>query len=59
VPDHRGRATFIGRYEADFAYVDRQGVTHVEDVKGIKTAVYALKKRLVEALWGIAVEEVR
>ena len=47
----------ICRYEADFRYIDKEkigkdgqvGCTVVEDVKGYKTAVYKLKKKLVEA----------
>lgn len=36
-------------YKADFCYVDRKtGKTLVEDVKGVKTQVYAMKKKLFE-----------
>ena len=48
-------------YIADFVYTTkRDGVSqqHVEDVKGVKTDVYQLKKRLMWHLWGINVEEV-
>lgn len=38
-------------YIADFAYLSRGGVRVVEDVKGVKTPVYRLKKKLVEALY--------
>ena len=46
-------------YIADFRYLDvsfagpqgQQGMTVVEDVKGYKTAVYRLKKKLVEAMY--------
>jgi len=42
--DGNGRALY---YEADFSYVEYQSNTRVvEDVKGVKTAVYQLKKRL-------------
>jgi len=48
----------IGRYVADFAYDDvKTGARVVEDVKGVKTPVYRLKKRLVEALYGIRIQE--
>ena len=47
----------ICRYIADFRYV-RAGVTVVEDVKGIRTREYELKKRLMRAVHGIEVEEV-
>ncbi len=46
-------------YFADFRYFDcekRKWV--VEDAKGVRTAVYKLKKRLVEALYGIKIVEV-
>ena len=33
-------------YRADFEYVDERGKTVVEDVKGMKTDVYRLKKKL-------------
>jgi hypothetical protein len=47
----------VCRYVADFVYVrNRQRV--VEDVKGHITAVYKLKKRLMQAAHGIAIEEV-
>ena len=46
-------------YIADFRYLDvsfagpqgQQGITVVEDVKGYKTDVYRLKKKLVEAMF--------
>ena len=46
-------------YIADFRYLDvsfagpqgQQGMTVVEDVKGYKTDVYRLKKKLVEAMY--------
>lgn len=50
----------IATYRADFAYDDREtGTRVVEDVKGVRTAVYVLKKRLVFALYGVAIREVR
>lgn len=55
-----GEATQVGVYKADFRYfnVDHGG-TVVEDVKGMSTVVYRLKKRLVEALYGIRIQEIR
>lgn len=47
----------ICRYEADFVYIE-DGQRVVEDVKGMKTAVYRLKKRWVEAEYGITVTEI-
>ena len=44
-------------YIADFQYQDIEG-RHVEDAKGFKTDVYKLKKKLVEALYDIKIEEV-
>jgi len=59
----------IGYYEADFFFRDitadktptvstNYGKWRVIDVKGMKTQVYALKKKLAEACWGITIEEV-
>lgn len=44
------------RYFADFTYM-RNGVKVVEDVKGIRTRVYAMKKKLL-ADRGIEIQEV-
>lgn len=49
----------VGRYDADFRYVDCvNGEVVTEDVKGIRTPVYRLKKRLVEALYPTVIREV-
>ena len=49
----------VAVYVADFRYVDRQARDIVvEDVKGVRTAVYRLKKRFVEAQYGITISEV-
>jgi Protein of unknown function (DUF1064) len=51
----------VGVYRADFRYRrGPTGVLVVEDVKSTatKTAVYRLKKRIVEAAYGITVSEV-
>ncbi len=49
----------IGTYKADFQYTECEtGEQVVEDVKGMKTPVYNLKKKLVAALYGIQVREV-
>lgn len=46
-------------YKADFRYLDKQtGDIVVEDVKGVRTALYKLKKKLVEAAHGIEVQEI-
>ena len=52
----------IGFYRADFRYeVAETSTMVVEDVKSpaTKTAVYRLKKKLVKALYGKAINEVR
>ena len=48
----------ICKYLADFTYVDNKGVFHVEDVKGMRTPLYKLKKRMVEATYPVKIEEV-
>lgn len=56
----------ICTYVADFRYFSRDdgpqnqvGHLHVEDVKGTKTPIYRLKKKLVEALYpGVKIEEI-
>lgn len=47
----------IGKYIGDFRY-RREGNEVVEDVKGVRTAVYRLKKRLMKAVHQIDVVEV-
>lgn len=49
----------LGKYLADFAYLDAATQREiVEDVKGVKTAVYRLKKKLVWAIYRIKIVEV-
>ena len=50
----------VCKYRADFRYIDHERqCTVVEDVKGYKTDVYRLKKKLVEALYpGTVIEEI-
>lgn len=49
----------VAKYIADFQYTNlKTGEIVVEDVKGFKTPVYALKKKLVEAIHGITVTEI-
>lgn len=46
-------------YVADFEYTTTADMKmHVEDVKGFKTDVYKLKKKLVEALYNLTIEEI-
>ena len=49
----------IGKYIADFQYTDRDGNRVIEDVKGVSTPVYRLKKKLVEAIHEINITEIR
>jgi Protein of unknown function (DUF1064) len=54
-----GRPVKLGEYVADFRYC-LHGVVDggvVEDVKGIKTALYKWKKKHVEAQYGIVIRE--
>ena len=46
------------KYRCDFYYTDSNNVVHVVDVKGLKTDVYKLKKKLFEYKYRIAIEEV-
>ena len=47
-----------GEYVADFQYLDNvKGHLVVEDVKGVRTAVFKLKRALVEAIYGIRILE--
>jgi hypothetical protein len=45
-------------YIADFIYLTAAGDPVFEDVKGVKTAVYQLKKKLVKAVYGIDIVEI-
>ena len=45
------------KYIADFVYV-RDGKTVVEDVKGVRTAEYIIKRKLMLFIHGIEVREV-
>ena len=47
----------VVKYVADFVYIE-DGQTVVEDVKGVKTDVYRLKKRLMAERYGIVIREV-
>lgn len=56
--DKRGKKIRRITYKADFAYRDlKDGNTHIIDVKGYKTEIYKLKKKLL-AYKGIYIEEV-
>ena len=45
------------KYVADFVYYNKNGSKVVEDVKGVKTPVYKLKKRIMAEKYGIIVLE--
>jgi len=46
------------KYKADFQYFDvRDGKVVIEDVKGMRTDVYKIKRALMEACYGIIVRE--
>ncbi len=47
----------VVKYIADFTYIE-DGKQIVEDVKGFRTDVYKLKKRLMAELLGIVIREV-
>jgi hypothetical protein len=48
----------VATYRADFTYSDASGLDVVEDVKGFRTPVYKLKRRLMLACWGVDIREV-
>lgn len=60
VTDPHGRRVIVAAYIADFRYRDgTDGILTIEDVKGIVTPLYRLKKKLVEAQYGITITEIR
>lgn len=54
----RVNSVIITTYYADFRY-KRAGKVVVEDVKGMETDVYELKKKLVEAIFNVYVKEIK
>lgn len=47
-------------YVADFRYLDNEtGEVTIEDVKGVRTDVFKLKAKLLDAVHGITVREIR
>jgi hypothetical protein len=57
-PTPDGSLVSTAKYVADFRYRDiPSGATVVEDVKGVRTQVYKLKRRWVEAQYGITIIE--
>ena len=52
----------VAIYRADFRFMGRTKHGYIQmivDVKGMRTPVYKLKKKLVEALYGITITEVK
>jgi Protein of unknown function (DUF1064) len=60
VTDPHGRPVIVAAYVADFRYREGpEGILVIEDVKGVVTPLYRLKKKLVEAQYGITITEIR
>lgn len=57
IPAEKGKQAI--KYKADFRVTYADGRQEVIDVKGYKTDVYKLKKRLVEHKYGIEIKEVK
>lgn len=47
----------ICAYDADFVYCNNFGGITVEDVKGVKTNIYLIKKKMMKAFFGIEIKE--
>ena len=47
----------VSSYIADFVYCEKYGSMVVEDVKGMRTPLYRLKRKWLEAEYGITVKE--
>lgn len=48
----------VCRYVADFVYYDIRARRVVEDAKGVKTDIYRLKRKLMEVVNKIVIQEV-
>lgn len=56
-PDHKPRIVAV--YIADFRYREGlEGILRIEDVKGVRTPLYKLKKKLIEAQYGVTITEI-
>ena len=51
-------ATYVGDFSYYIQHSDIKGVFVVEDVKGVKTAIYKLKKKLMKSVCGIKICEI-
>ena len=49
---YNGKTVRKIEYVADFRYIDEKGNTIVEDVKGMKTEVYKIKKKIFLKIYG-------
>lgn len=49
----------VATYRADFEYETREGRRVIEDVKGLETDVFKLKRKIVEAFYGITLTIVK
>ena len=61
IKNRSGRNVLICTYEGDFRYREGpNGLLRIEDVKSkpTRTAVYRLKKKLVETIYGIEILEI-
>lgn len=45
-------------YYADITYIDKDNKLHVIDIKGMKTEVYKLKKKMMAYKYNIEIEEI-
>lgn len=54
----RVNGLLVCKYVADFVYTTA-GETVVEDVKGVRTDVFILKRKLMKAIFNIEVQEVK
>jgi hypothetical protein len=48
----------ICSYSGDFRVVYPNGEVQIEDVKGVRTAVYIIKRKLLKAFHGIDIKEI-
>lgn len=55
--DANGRVVRACSYVADFVYIDKEGHQIVEDVKGMRTDLYKIKKKLMLYIHGVTVIE--
>lgn len=54
-----GRTKPAIRYVADFEYLTKSGQRIIEDVKGMITPVYRMKRHLMKAVLGLEIKEIK